>query len=73
VPEEIPLTGRLGGQWPLNIYYAKWTHWRSAKKKQKEKKAQNAGMQPDTNSKKRKVREGGEDDKENEEVRPARR
>ncbi|KAJ7879306.1 hypothetical protein B0H14DRAFT_2709934 [Mycena olivaceomarginata] len=65
--KKFPRLDDFEGQWPLDMYYAKWTHWRSVQKKQKEKKAQNAGMQQDTNSKKRKVREGGEDDKENEE------
>jgi hypothetical protein len=55
------------------MYYAKWTYWRFLQRGRGKKKAQNAGTQQDKNSKKRKVREGGEDDKENEEVRPARR
>ncbi|KAJ7304566.1 hypothetical protein DFH08DRAFT_903371 [Mycena albidolilacea] len=63
--KEFPRLDDFDGQWPLDMYYAKWTYWRHVKKMQEKKKAQNAGMWQDTNSKKRKVREGGEDDKEN--------
>ncbi|KAJ7304558.1 hypothetical protein DFH08DRAFT_903360 [Mycena albidolilacea] len=65
--KKFPRLEDFEGQWPLDMYYAKWTYWRFLKRGRGKKKAQNAGMQQDMNSKKRKVREGGEDDKENEE------